>query len=148
MFAGVSYERLEGYKSLQWPVAADGTDEPLLYTQALRVSRRQGAGSSPCRGSGPTDQPNEEFDLHLNNGRLLEHFHEGNLTYRVDGHPREDARHVRRGLAGAGRRARPPERDVGAADLALRSGPRAGARDRSGARARALHADELHRDRS
>ena len=33
LFAGVSYERLEGYKSLQWPVAADGTDEPLLYTK-------------------------------------------------------------------------------------------------------------------
>jgi formate dehydrogenase major subunit len=29
----VSYERLEGYKSLQWPVAADGTDQPLLYTE-------------------------------------------------------------------------------------------------------------------
>jgi formate dehydrogenase major subunit len=28
-----------------------------------------------------TDQPNAEFDLHLNNGRLLEHFHEGNMTY-------------------------------------------------------------------
>ena len=33
MFAGVTYERLEGYKTLQWPVAADGTDEPLLYTK-------------------------------------------------------------------------------------------------------------------
>ena len=33
MFAGVTYERLEGYKSLHWPVAADGTDEPLLYTK-------------------------------------------------------------------------------------------------------------------
>ena len=42
-------------------------------------------GSTPCRGSVPTDQPNEEFDLHLNNGRLLEHFHEGNLTYRSEG---------------------------------------------------------------
>ncbi len=30
-------------------------------------------------------QPNDEFDLHLNNGRLLEHFHEGNLTYRSEG---------------------------------------------------------------
>ena len=29
--------------------------------------------------------PNAEFDLHLNNGRLLEHFHEGNLTYRTEG---------------------------------------------------------------
>lgn len=26
-----------------------------------------------------------DFDLHLNNGRLLEHFHEGNLTYRSSG---------------------------------------------------------------
>jgi len=33
----------------------------------------------------PTEQPDTEFDLHLNNGRLLEHFHEGNLTYRVNG---------------------------------------------------------------
>ncbi len=41
MFAGVSYERLAGYKSLQWPVAADGTDEPLLYTKALRFPRRK-----------------------------------------------------------------------------------------------------------
>ena len=35
--------------------------------------------------SEPTEQPDGEFDLHLNNGRLLEHFHEGNLTYRVAG---------------------------------------------------------------
>jgi formate dehydrogenase major subunit len=27
------HERLEGNKSLQWPVAPDGTDEPLLYTE-------------------------------------------------------------------------------------------------------------------
>jgi formate dehydrogenase major subunit len=28
------------------------------------------------------ERPDAEFDLHLNNGRLLEHFHEGNLAYR------------------------------------------------------------------
>jgi len=33
----------------------------------------------------PTDQPNAKFDLHLNNGAFLEHFHEGNLTYRTEG---------------------------------------------------------------
>jgi formate dehydrogenase major subunit len=27
----------------------------------------------------------EEFDLHVNNGRLLEHFHEGNETYKTEG---------------------------------------------------------------
>ncbi len=33
----------------------------------------------------PSDQEDAEFDLHLNNGRLLEHFHEGNMTYRTEG---------------------------------------------------------------
>ncbi len=33
LVAGVTYERIEGYKSLQWPVAADGSDEALLYTK-------------------------------------------------------------------------------------------------------------------
>jgi formate dehydrogenase major subunit len=33
----------------------------------------------------PSDKPDAEFDLHLNNGRLLEHFHEGNLIYRTEG---------------------------------------------------------------
>ena len=37
--AGVTYERLEGYKTLQWPVAKDGTDQPLLYTREVSVSR-------------------------------------------------------------------------------------------------------------
>jgi len=84
LFAGVTYERLEGFKSLHWPVAADGTDQPLLYTKEFTFPDGK-ARLFPLALSGPTDQPNVEFDLHLNNGRLLEHFHEGNLTYRVDG---------------------------------------------------------------
>ena len=35
LFAGVNYERLEGYKSLQWPVAEDGSDQPLLFTKGF-----------------------------------------------------------------------------------------------------------------
>jgi formate dehydrogenase major subunit len=84
LFAGVTYERLEGYKTLQWPVAEDGTDEPLLYTKRFNFPDGK-ARLFPLAYSRPTDQTNEEFDLHLNNGRLLEHFHEGNLTYRSDG---------------------------------------------------------------
>ncbi len=84
LFAGVTYERLEGYKSLQWPVAADGTDEPLLYTKNFPFPDGK-ARLFPMALSRPTDPPNEEFDLHLNNGRMLEHFHEGNLTYRSRG---------------------------------------------------------------
>src|SRR5438132_13110380 len=81
LFSGVTYERLEGFKSLHWPVAADGTDQPLLYTKEFAFPDGK-ARLFPLSPTEPTDQPNDEFDLHLNNGRLLEHFHEGNMTYR------------------------------------------------------------------
>ena len=84
LFAGVTYERMEGYKSLQWPVAPDGTDQPLLYTKEFALPGGK-ARLFPLAMSVPTDSPDEQFDLHLNNGRILEHFHEGNLTYRSDG---------------------------------------------------------------
>lgn len=84
LFAGVTYERLEGYKTLQWPVAPDGTDQPLLYTKEFNFPGGK-ARLIPLLWSEPTEQPNDDFDLHLNNGRLLEHFHEGNMTYRTEG---------------------------------------------------------------
>jgi formate dehydrogenase major subunit len=84
LFAGVTYERLEGYKSLQWPVAADGTDQPLLYTKGFAFPDGK-ARLYPLAMSKPADRPNEEFDLHFNNGRMLEHFHEGNMTYKAHG---------------------------------------------------------------
>jgi formate dehydrogenase major subunit len=82
--AGVTYERLEGYKTLQWPVAEDGSDQPLLYTKQFKFPDGK-ANFFPVPWTEPTDQQNAEFDLHLNNGRLLEHFHEGNMTYRTKG---------------------------------------------------------------
>ena len=84
LFAGVSYDRLEGYKSLQWPVAADGSDQPLLYTKEFFFPDGK-ARLFPLKWLEAPEQPDAEFDLHLNNGRLLEHFHEGNLTYRTEG---------------------------------------------------------------
>ena len=82
--AGVTYERLEGYKSLQWPVAEDGSDQPLLYTKQFKFPDGK-ATFFPVPWTEPIDQQNAEYDLHLNNGRLLEHFHEGNMTYRTEG---------------------------------------------------------------
>ena len=84
LFAGVTYERLEGYKSLQWPVAADGTDEPLLYVKRFPFPDGK-ARLHPVAMSSPTEPADEEFDLHFNNGCMLEHFHEGNMTYRAPG---------------------------------------------------------------
>jgi formate dehydrogenase major subunit len=82
LFAGVTYERLEGYKSLQWPVAADGTDEPLLYVNRFPFPDGK-ARLYPVAMSIPAEPANQEFDLHFNNGCMLEHFHEGNMTWRA-----------------------------------------------------------------
>ncbi len=84
LMAGVNYERLEGYKTLQWPVAEDGSDQPLLYTNKFNFPDGK-AMFFPVSWSEPSDQQDAEYDLHLNNGRLLEHFHEGNMTYRTEG---------------------------------------------------------------
>lgn len=84
IFAGVNYERLAGYQSLQWPVAPEGIDEPLLYTKKFAMPGGK-AKLYPLAWTEWPEQPDAEYDLHLNNGRLLEHFHEGDLTYRVAG---------------------------------------------------------------
>ncbi|SFI61360.1 formate dehydrogenase major subunit [Thermoflavimicrobium dichotomicum] len=83
VFAGVSYERLEGWNSLVWPVQPDGTDEPLLYTKRFNLPDGK-ARLSLVEFVPPVEYP-QEFDLVVNNGRILEHFHEGNLTYKSKG---------------------------------------------------------------
>ena len=84
LYAGVNYDRLEGYETLQWPVAPDGTDEPVLYLDGFAFPDKK-ARLYPVSFREPEEKPDKDFDLFLNNGRLLEHFHEGNMTYRVDG---------------------------------------------------------------
>jgi formate dehydrogenase major subunit len=84
LFAGVSYERLEGFNSLQWPVHADGTDSPLLFTEKFPFPDGK-AKFFPVEYIPPSEETSEFFDLHLNNGRLLEHFEQGSMTYRTAG---------------------------------------------------------------
>jgi formate dehydrogenase major subunit len=79
MFAGVSYQRLEGWQSLQWPVHADGTDSPLLYTERFHTPDGK-AQLYPLEWKPPAEAPDAEFDLTLDNGRLLEHFQSTNQT--------------------------------------------------------------------
>jgi formate dehydrogenase major subunit len=83
MFQHVSYERLEGFKSLQWPMNEDGTDTPTLYLKEFHFPDGK-AFLYPLEWR-PMVTVEAEFDLHLNNGRLLEHFHEGNETYKSPG---------------------------------------------------------------
>ena len=84
VFKGVRYDRLEGWSSLCWPVDASGRDTPLLYTDGFHTEDGL-ASFYPVDFSPPVNTRDREYTLHLNNGRVLEHFHEGNLTYRTAG---------------------------------------------------------------
>ncbi|MGV2928495.1 formate dehydrogenase subunit alpha [Macrococcus capreoli] len=83
IYSGVSYDRLEGFNSLQWPVHEDGTDSPLLFTDGFPFEDKK-ANFYPVDWTEPTEYE-AQYDIHVNNGRLLEHFHEGNMTYQVAG---------------------------------------------------------------
>ena len=81
MFAGVSYERLEGWRSLHWPVQEDGTDTPLLYTDGFHFPDRK-AKLHPVAWHAPAEAADDTYDIMLDNGRLLEHFQSTNQTGR------------------------------------------------------------------
>ena len=82
-FAGITYERLSGYRSLQWPVSAVGKDSPYLYAERFAFPEGK-ARFVPPKWIPPLAS-DDEFDLYLNNGRMLEHFHWGNLTHQSPG---------------------------------------------------------------
>ncbi|QYG32440.1 formate dehydrogenase subunit alpha [Mammaliicoccus sciuri] len=80
---GITYDRLEGFDSLQWPMNDDGTDTPLLYTE--RFNFPDGKARLYPLSFNVESKKTKEMSLHVNNGRVLEHFHEGNMTYQVPG---------------------------------------------------------------
>jgi formate dehydrogenase major subunit len=84
IYAGVRYDRLTQYDTLQWPVAEDGTDQPLLYRNGFPFPDGK-ARLWPLQFHEPAEAPDATYDLLLNNGREIEHFHEGNMTNRVPG---------------------------------------------------------------
>lgn len=83
IFAGASFARLEGFRSLLWPIAPDGTDTPTLHLDQFQFPDGK-ARFFPVEWAEPGGTETE-FDLELDNGRLLEHFHWGNLTYESAG---------------------------------------------------------------
>jgi predicted molibdopterin-dependent oxidoreductase YjgC len=80
-FAGVTYERI-GRRGLQWPVAPDGTDAPILYSE--RFDLPGGIGrfvALPYKA--PGDAADAEFPLILVTGRRLQHYNAGTMTRRT-----------------------------------------------------------------
>jgi predicted molibdopterin-dependent oxidoreductase YjgC len=81
-FAGVTYERLEGH-GLQWPVAPDGTDAPLLYEETFDLLPEGRAHFAALPYKAPGDEASEEYPLILVTGRRLEHYNVGTMTRRT-----------------------------------------------------------------
>jgi formate dehydrogenase alpha subunit len=79
--AGVSYERL-GRTGLMWPVAADGTDSPILYEEEFSLpGGRAQLAALPYKP--PGSEADEEFPMILVTGRRLQHYNSGSMTRRT-----------------------------------------------------------------
>jgi formate dehydrogenase major subunit len=80
-FAGLSHERM-GRRGQQWPVAADGTDTPILYTESFEHPNGLGhLAALPYKE--PGEAADEEYPLILVTGRRLEHYNAGTMTRRT-----------------------------------------------------------------
>ncbi|MEM3802482.1 MAG: formate dehydrogenase subunit alpha [Saccharolobus sp.] len=83
VFAGVSYSRLEGFNSLLWPVNENGVDTPILYTNSFDTP--DGKAILYPLSWKPPELKDEVHRIIVNTGRILEHFHVGNMTGNVGG---------------------------------------------------------------
>jgi formate dehydrogenase major subunit len=80
-YAGVSHERI-GRRGLQWPVAADGTDSPILYEKEFSLpGGRARFAALPYKA--PGDAADGEFPIILITGRRLQHYNAGTMTRRT-----------------------------------------------------------------
>ena len=90
IYGGVSYERLERGEEhgLQWPCPdEDHPGTPYLYDyEEGEFNFDDGkARFVPADGGHPGEIPDEEYPLTLTSGRVLYHWHTGQITRRVEG---------------------------------------------------------------
>jgi formate dehydrogenase alpha subunit len=82
-YAGVSYARLEKGETLQWPVndlSHPGT--PILHVGSFT----RGLGKfTPIEHVDPAEKPDNEYPMILSTGRVLYHWHGGEMTRRSQG---------------------------------------------------------------
>lgn len=82
-YTGISHERLENGERLQWPVkdAAHG-GTPILHVGQFA----RGKGKfMPIEHIPPAESPDEEYPFIMSTGRVLYHWHGGQMTRRVEG---------------------------------------------------------------
>jgi len=90
IYGGVTYERLESGEEhgLQWPCFhEDHPGTPYLYDyEDGEFNFEDGlARFVPADGGHPGEIPDEEYPLTLTSGRVLYHWHTGQITRRVEG---------------------------------------------------------------
>ncbi|HID34457.1 MAG TPA: formate dehydrogenase subunit alpha, partial [Anaerolineae bacterium] len=83
IYAGVTWERLEGGVQLHWPVPSpDHPGAPILHTKTFS----RGLGRFIANDHvPPAERPDDEFPLVLTTGRVLYHWHAGEMTHRAKG---------------------------------------------------------------
>ncbi len=82
-FAQANYDVLEDWGSFCWGDPQTGADTPLLFENGFPFpdNKAQFALSDWV----PVVEYEPQYDCHINNGRMLEHFHEGNMTNKSAG---------------------------------------------------------------
>lgn len=82
-YAGVSHERLERGERLQWPVLnAEHKGTPILHINQFT----RGKGKfMPIEHVPPAELPDDQYPMLLTTGRVLYHWHGGEMTRRAKG---------------------------------------------------------------
>ncbi len=83
IYAGITYPRLEAGAQLCWPVPdEDHPGTPILYVDEFSRGLGQFAGADHVL---PDEMPDAEYPLMLTTGRVLYHWHGGEMTRRSRG---------------------------------------------------------------
>ncbi len=82
-YAGVTYRRLEAGAQLQWPVPDEGhPGTPILHT--AKFTRGLGRFAAVDHVP-PGERPDDEYPMVMTTGRVLYHWHGGEMTRRASG---------------------------------------------------------------
>ncbi|HET7143862.1 MAG TPA: molybdopterin-dependent oxidoreductase [Anaerolineales bacterium] len=82
-YAGITHKRLEAGERLQWPCPTiDHPGTPVLHTN--QFTRGKGR-FMPIVHVPPAEKPDDDFPMIMNTGRVLYHWHGGQMTRRAKG---------------------------------------------------------------
>jgi predicted molibdopterin-dependent oxidoreductase YjgC len=82
-YAGITHERLMNGETLQWPcTSTEHPGTPILHTKQFT----RGLGKfMPIDHVPPAERPDDEYPMLLSTGRVLYHWHGGEMTRRAQG---------------------------------------------------------------